>query len=85
MKNMSVLTWSARYFCQIAVNLQVFRQIFEKYWNTKFYENPSSGACGWTVGRTGRQDKANGRFSQFANAPTNKQVLSSTVREQTWL
>jgi hypothetical protein len=41
-KRMSVLTWYARYFCQIAVNLELSRQSFEKYWNTKFYENPSS-------------------------------------------
>jgi hypothetical protein len=38
---------------------------------------------GRTDGRADKQDKANSRFSQFANAPKNEQVLSRTAREQT--
>jgi len=41
--------------------------IFEKYLNIKFHENPSSGSlvvpCGRTDGRTDRHDEANYRFS----------------------
>jgi hypothetical protein len=47
------------------MKLEFCRQIFEKYFNTKFYENPSRGSkvipCGWTEGH----DEANSRFSQF--------------------
>jgi len=42
----------------------------------------------WMNGRTDRQtdrqDKAYSRFSQFAKAPKNDEVLSSSVSEQTW-
>jgi len=69
------------------MNLELSLQSFEKYWNNKFHENPSSVAsCSVrTDGRTDGQYKANNRFSQFANASENKQVLFSTVHEQTWL
>jgi hypothetical protein len=48
-------------------------QIFLKYSDIKFHENPSSGsqvvsflhADGRTDGHTDRLDKANSRFSQF--------------------
>jgi hypothetical protein len=33
-----------RYFCHILMKLEFSRQIFEKYSNIKFYENPSSGS-----------------------------------------
>jgi hypothetical protein len=38
-----VFTWSTRYSCQILMKLEFSRLIFEKYWNTKFHVNPSSG------------------------------------------
>jgi hypothetical protein len=45
------------------------QQIFEKYSDIKFRENPSSGSlvvpCGQAKGQTDRHDKANSRFSQF--------------------
>jgi hypothetical protein len=50
------------------MKLEFSRQIFEKYSNIKFHENPSSGSrivsCGWT-------DMANlvVTFRSFANAP----------------
>jgi len=54
---------SALYSCPILMNLEIFRQIFEKYSNIKFHENPSNenrvAACGWsgrwTDGRTDGQ------------------------------
>jgi len=42
------------------MKLEFSRQIFEKYSNIKFHENPSSGSR-----RTGRHDEANSRFSQL--------------------
>jgi len=41
------------------------RQIFEKYLNIKFHENPSSGKPVVPCGRTDRHDEANSGFSQF--------------------
>ena len=38
------------------MKLEICRQVFEKYSNTKFLENPSSESlivpCGWTDGKT---------------------------------
>ena len=52
--------------------LELFRQILEKYSNIKFHENSSNesrvAACGWsgrwTDGRTYKNDEANSRSSQ---------------------
>ena len=49
----SVFVWSARYFCQILMKLQFSRHIFEKCFNIKFHENPSSGSRGVPCGRQG--------------------------------
>jgi protein-tyrosine phosphatase len=50
--------------------LELSRQIFKKFSNVEFHENPSSGSrvvpCRWTD-RTDRHDEANGFFSQFYN------------------
>ena len=43
----------------------IFWQIFEKYSNIKFRENPSSESRGVPCGQTDRHDEANSRFSQF--------------------
>jgi hypothetical protein len=65
-------------------------QNFEKYSNTKFYENSSSGsrvvACGWACGRKGhwigrqtdRHDEANSHVSYFVNVHKNGRNLSIT-------
>jgi hypothetical protein len=47
------------------MQLELSRQIVEKYSNIKFNENPSSGSRVVPCGRTDRQDEANSRFSQF--------------------
>jgi hypothetical protein len=39
-----VFMWSTRYVCQILMKLEFSRQIFEKYSDIKFHENPSSGS-----------------------------------------
>jgi hypothetical protein len=44
------------------------RHFFEKYWNIKFYENPSNGSRVVPCGRTDRHDEANKRFSKFCES-----------------
>jgi hypothetical protein len=41
--------------CQILINLDFSRQIFKKYSNMNFHENPSSGSRVFPCGRTDRQ------------------------------
>jgi len=47
------------------MKLEFSREIVEKYLNTKFHENPSSGSCVVPYGRMGKEDEADSRFSQF--------------------
>jgi hypothetical protein len=70
-----VFMWSARYFCQSLMKNEFSRQIFEKYWNIKFHENPSSESRLVPCGRTD-MTKLIVAFRNFANAPKN----SSSVR-----
>jgi len=64
--------YSTGYSCQISVKLDFSRQIFEKYSNIKFNENPSGGSrvvpCGLTDAQT---DATMLTFAlgNFANAP----------------
>jgi hypothetical protein len=62
---------------------QVSRQIFEKYSNIKFHEDPSSGSrvvpCERAERRTGRHEEANSRFSQFCE----RYKVNRTVRQLT--
>jgi hypothetical protein len=71
-----VFMWSTRYSCQILMKLEISRQVFEKYSNTKFHENQpsrslifhkisSGGIRVVPCGRTDRHNEANSRFSQF--------------------
>jgi hypothetical protein len=61
--------YSARYYCQILMTLEFSRQIFEKYSNIKFHENPS---CGGRVaradGRTADMAELTVAFRNFAKA-----------------
>jgi hypothetical protein len=65
---------STFYSCQILMNFEFSRQIFEKYSNIKFQEKMSSGTKLFHVDRrkdrqierqTDRYDETNSRFSQF--------------------
>jgi len=38
------LTYNSRHSCHVLIKLQLLLQIFEKYSNVKFHENPSSGS-----------------------------------------
>jgi hypothetical protein len=68
---------STRYSCQISMNLEFSRQIFEKYLN--FRKTRPVGAelfhaNAQTDGRTGRhtgRNESNSHFHKFAKAPTN--------------
>jgi len=60
------------------MKLEFSRHFFEKYPNTKFHENPSSGSrvvpCGWADGRIDGQTEMTKlivAFRNFANAPKN--------------
>jgi len=57
------------------------RQVFEKYSNTNFQENPSSGnrvlPCGRTDRRTGRHHQANRCFSKICKRAQKFYVLST--------
>ena len=72
---MLVFMCSTRYSCPIFIKLEFSQQIFEKYSNIKFHENPSSGsrffrADRGTDGRLGRT-KLTVVFRKFSNAPYN--------------
>jgi hypothetical protein len=71
-KNVYCLHVKYRYSCQILMNLEVYRQIFEKFSNIKFHGNPPSGSrvvpCRRRDRRTDRYDGANSPFSQFCES-----------------
>jgi hypothetical protein len=66
---------STRYSCHTLVKFEFSRQIFEKFSNMKFGENPSGRSrvvpYGRTDGRTG-MPKLIVAFRNFANAPKNE-------------
>ena len=70
-----------RHSCQILINLEFYRHVFEKYSNINFHENPSSGN---RVVACGRTDVTNATvtFDNFAIAPTNRTnaVLQVQIR-----
>jgi len=47
------------------MKLEFSRHVFEKYSNSKFYQNPSSVNRIVPCGQTDRHDEADSRFSQF--------------------
>jgi hypothetical protein len=56
------------------------RQIFEKYSNIKFHENPSSGSRVVPSGRTDM--KLTVAFRNFANAPKTVQVFTRRIQDK---
>jgi len=58
-------TYSTRYYCQILMELLFSQQIFERYRNIKFHEDPSSGSREDPRGRTDGHGGVNSRFPQF--------------------
>jgi hypothetical protein len=67
------------------MKLEFSRQIFEKYSNFRFHENPSTVSAVVPCGRTDRHDEANSRFfCNFARAAKTDFVTSVyyvTVRQ----
>jgi len=53
------------------MKLEFSRQIFAKYSNIKFHENPSSGSGVVPCGRKDRQEEANTRFLHFCERAKN--------------
>jgi hypothetical protein len=64
---------STRHSCQILMNLEFSRHIFEKCSNVKFFECPSKGSrivpYGRTDGQANKRDEALSFFSQFCERP----------------
>jgi hypothetical protein len=64
--------------CKILIKLKISRQIFEKYTNIKFYENPSSGNCVIPCGRTERdRTKLIVAVRNFTKAPKINMFLTT--------
>ena len=93
--------WSS---CKLSVILLRFYwiefswQIFEKYWNIKFHENPSSASRVYQFGRTDRQAERERdinrqtdmthlvfTFRNFANAPNKPLGRAINARRNTYL
>jgi len=70
------------------MKLEFSRQIFGRYPNIKFHENPSSESL-VPCGRTDRHDKLIDAFFSFANAPSNtgrlSEVLTKIILGALWL
>jgi hypothetical protein len=56
---------STSYYCQILIKLEFQGQVLEKFSNTKFHENPSTGSQAVPCGRGDKHVEVNSRFSQF--------------------
>jgi hypothetical protein len=61
--------YSATSSYSILITLEFYRQVFEKYSNIRFHENPSSGRrvvpCCHADGQTDLHGEGNSRFSEF--------------------
>ena len=69
-----VFMWSTHFSCPILMKLEFSRQISEKFSNTIFHENPSSGSRVVPCGRTDRRTdmtKLVVAFRNFAKVPKN--------------
>ena len=80
---------STRYSCSILMKIKFSRQIFEKYSNVKFYENPSIGSRVVPYKLTGRwidiYDEASNRFCNFAKAPNKEKSSRKLVHHAKYL
>ena len=67
---------STRYSRQMLMKLEFSRQIFERFSNIKFRQNPSSGSRVVPCWRTDRHDKTSSRFSKLSSNYPVVRVLS---------
>jgi hypothetical protein len=85
-KYAQVFTSNTRYTCQMLMNLEKLRQIFEKCWNIMFHENPCRGS---RVVPRGRMDRLTdmttpvAAFRKFPNAPENEDEKVPRKTERT--
>ena len=66
---------SVRYSCHILLTLEFWAQIFEKFSDIKFYENPSSGRPRCSIRTDGRIDRhveANTVIPRLTSDPDNE-------------
>jgi hypothetical protein len=88
-KNVYVLMWSTRFTCQIRMQSESYWQVFERYWNIKFHDNPSSGSRVVPCRQTDRLDEVRGasrskecfaiqKYLLIIGKKKNMQVLSHT-------
>jgi hypothetical protein len=65
------------------MKLEFSRQILEKSYNIKFYENPSSGS---RVVPCGQKDmtKLTAAFHNFANAPKHRRDICNNANQLSW-
>jgi hypothetical protein len=60
--------YSSGYCCQILIKFKFSQQIFKKFSNIKFHENPSSGSrvvpCGQTDGQMDRHVETSRNFAK---------------------
>jgi len=84
-----VFVWSTHYCCQILLKLGFSWQIFKKYSNIRYYENPSSGnrvvPCRRADRQTDRHDETNSRFSQLCKPTKNEYSLYISLHNFSFL
>jgi len=73
--------YSTCYSCPVLVKVEYSWQIFEKYSNIKFHENPSSGSRVVPCGRTDRHEP-NSRL--FAILGTRLKIVCVSISRATW-
>jgi hypothetical protein len=73
-KYANAFMWSTRYSCRNIRKLDSSGQIFEKYSNAKYHENPSSGSRDVSCGRTNGHNETNSRFSGFCKPTSNGKI-----------
>jgi len=71
-KYTQVFMQSTRYSCQILIKLKFSRQIFKKYSNIKFNENPSGGNRAVPSGRAEKTDRQTDRQTDRHNEANNR-------------
>jgi hypothetical protein len=77
-KNVYLLSCTVPYFYRILIKIKFSGQIFDKYCNIKFHENPSGGSRLVPYGQTdGWTDitRLIAAFHNFADAPKNNRVI----------
>jgi len=71
--------YRVRYSCEILMELEFCRQIFEKYKNMEFYDSRFNGSrvvpFGQTEAQTDKYEEANRRFCNLVNAIKNSDCV----------